>query len=81
MSSPGRPVYLIFRLEDKLILDMFNAIKHRLKMLILTRADHPQAFEPESIQKLADQVGLKSKLSHNCQICIFPRTGFIRKRW
>lgn len=60
---PGRPVYLIFGAsEDKLILDMFNAIKHRLKMLILTKADHPRALEPESIQKLADQVGLQSEI-------------------
>jgi dihydrofolate synthase/folylpolyglutamate synthase len=60
---PGRPVYLIFGAsEDKLILDMFNAIKHRIKMLILTKANHPRALEPESIQKLADQVGLKSEI-------------------
>jgi dihydrofolate synthase/folylpolyglutamate synthase len=60
---PGRPVYLIFGAsEDKLILDMFGAIKHRIKMVILTKADHPRALEPESIQKLADQVGLKSEI-------------------
>ena len=60
---PGRPVYLIFGAsEDKLILDMFNAIKHRIKKVILTKADHPRALEPESIQKLADQVGLKSEI-------------------
>ncbi len=31
-------------------------------MVILTKADHPRALEPESIQKLADQVGLKSEI-------------------
>jgi dihydrofolate synthase/folylpolyglutamate synthase len=60
---PGRPVLLIFGAsEDKLILDMFNAIKHRLKMVILTRADHPRALEPEAIQKLAEQAGLKHEI-------------------
>lgn len=60
---PERQVYLIFGAsEDKLILDMFNAIKHRIKMVILTRANHPRALEPESIQRLADQVGLKSEI-------------------
>jgi dihydrofolate synthase/folylpolyglutamate synthase len=60
---PSRPVYLIFGAsEDKLILDMFNAIKHRLKKVILTKADHPRALEPESIQKLADQIGIQSEI-------------------
>ena len=60
---PGKPVYLIFGAsEDKLILDMFQAIQHRLKILILTKADHPRALEPETIKKLADQAGLKSEI-------------------
>ena len=60
---PDRPVYLIFGAsEDKLIMDMFNAIKHRIRKIILTKADHPRALEPESIQKLADQVGLESEI-------------------
>jgi len=60
---PDRPVYLIFGAsEDKLILDMFNAIKHRLKKVILTKANHPRALEPETIQKLANQIGLGSEI-------------------
>ncbi len=61
---PDRPVYLIFGAsEDKLIMDMFNAIKHRIRKIILTKADHPRALEPESIQKLADQAGLESEIA------------------
>jgi folylpolyglutamate synthase/dihydropteroate synthase len=41
---------------------MFNAIKHRLKKIILTKANHPRALEPEAIQKLADQIGLESEI-------------------
>jgi dihydrofolate synthase/folylpolyglutamate synthase len=60
---PGIPVYLIFGAsEDKLIMDMFNAVKHRIKKLILTKADHPRALEPEAIKKLADQAGLQSEI-------------------
>ncbi|HTX79464.1 MAG TPA: folylpolyglutamate synthase/dihydrofolate synthase family protein [Longilinea sp.] len=60
---PDRPVYLIFGAsEDKLIKDMFNAIKPRLKKVFLTKADHPRALEPEAIQKLAEQVGLETEI-------------------
>jgi dihydrofolate synthase/folylpolyglutamate synthase len=60
---PDRPVYLIFGAsEDKYILGMFNAIKHRVGKIILTRADHPRALEPEIIKKIADEAGLESEI-------------------
>jgi dihydrofolate synthase/folylpolyglutamate synthase len=60
---PDRPVYLIFGAsEDKYLLGMFNAIKHRVGKIILTRADHPRALEPEIIKKIADEAGLESEI-------------------
>jgi dihydrofolate synthase/folylpolyglutamate synthase len=60
---PDLPVYLIFGAsEDKYLPGMFNAIKHKVRKLILTRADHPRALEPENIKKIADQAGLESEI-------------------
>jgi dihydrofolate synthase/folylpolyglutamate synthase len=60
---PGRPLYLIFGAsEDKFIPGMFNAIRHRIRKLILTKADHPRALEPEAIKSLADQAGLEAEI-------------------
>jgi dihydrofolate synthase/folylpolyglutamate synthase len=60
---PNRPVYLVFGAsEDKYLPGMFNAIKHRVRKLILTRADHPRALEPEKIREISDQVGLEAEI-------------------
>ena len=59
---PGRQVYLIFGAsEDKNILDMFAAMKPKIKRLIVTRADHPRALEAERILELAKQAGVESE--------------------
>jgi dihydrofolate synthase/folylpolyglutamate synthase len=59
---PGRHVYLIFGAsEDKNIPGMFAEIKPKIKKLIVTRADHPRALEPQKIVELADQAGLASE--------------------
>jgi dihydrofolate synthase/folylpolyglutamate synthase len=59
---PGRQVYLIFGAsEDKNIPGMFAEMKSKIKKLIVTRADHPRALEPEKIIELADQAGLESE--------------------
>ena len=59
---PGRPVYLIFGAsEDKNIPGMFAEMKPKIKRLIVTRADHPRALEPEKIIELAKQAGLESE--------------------
>ena len=59
---PGRQVYLIFGAsEDKNIPGMFAEMKPKIKKLIVTRADHPRALEPEKIIQLADQAGLESE--------------------
>jgi len=47
---PGRKVVLIFGVsEDKHIADMLGTIQDKLDHLIITRADHPRALEPEKI--------------------------------
>ena len=57
---PNRQVYLIFGAsEDKNILDMFAAMKPKIKLLIATRADHPRALEAERIVELAKQAGVE----------------------
>ena len=59
---PVRQVYLIFGVsEDKNIPGMFAEMKPKIKKLIVTRADHPRALEPEKIIQLADQAGLESE--------------------
>lgn len=59
---PGKPVYLIFGAsEDKNIPGMFAEMKPKIKKLMVTRADHPRALEPEKIIQLANQAGLESE--------------------
>jgi dihydrofolate synthase/folylpolyglutamate synthase len=59
---PGKMVTLIFGAsEDKNIPGMFAAMKPKIKRLIVTRADHPRALEPEKIIELADQAGIESE--------------------
>src|SRR6185503_19234055 len=56
---PGRMAYLVFGAsEDKNIPGMFAEMKPKIKKLIVTRADHPRALEPEKIIELAKQAGL-----------------------
>jgi dihydrofolate synthase/folylpolyglutamate synthase len=59
---PGRQVYLIFGAsEDKNIPGMFAEMKPKIKKLIVTRADHPRALEPQKIVELANLAGLESE--------------------
>lgn len=59
---PGKPVYLIFGAsEDKNIPGMFEAMKPKIRKLIVTRADHPRALSVEHIQGLAGQAGVESE--------------------
>ncbi|MGB8981528.1 MAG: folylpolyglutamate synthase/dihydrofolate synthase family protein, partial [Anaerolineales bacterium] len=59
---PGKMVTLIFGAsEDKNIPGMFAEMKAKIRRLIVTRADHPRALEPEKIIGLADQAGLESE--------------------
>ncbi len=59
---PGKQVYLVFGAsEDKNIPGMFAEMKPKIKKLIVTRADHPRALEPEKIIELANQAGLESE--------------------
>ena len=57
---PGRKVALIFGVsEDKHIAAMFETMKDKISRLIVTRADHPRALEPEKIIETARQVGVE----------------------
>ena len=59
---PGQPVYLIFGAsEDKNIPGMFTEMKPKIKKMLVTRADHPRALEPEKIQELARQAEIPSE--------------------
>jgi dihydrofolate synthase / folylpolyglutamate synthase len=59
---PGKVAYLIFGAsEDKNIPGMFAEMKLKIKKLLVTRADHPRALEPEKIIQLAEQAGLESE--------------------
>lgn len=59
---PGRQVYLIFGAsEDKNIPGMFAEMKPKIRRLIVTRADHPRALQPEQIVGLAKQAGVESE--------------------
>jgi len=59
---PGKMVTLIFGAsEDKNIPGMFAEMKPKIRTLIVTRADHPRALEPQKIIELANQAGLETK--------------------
>jgi len=59
---PGRLVYLVLGAsEDKNLTGMFEEMKPKIKKLIVTRADHPRALEPEKICQIAEQVGIESE--------------------
>jgi len=61
---PGRPVYLIFGAsEDKNIPGMFAEIAPRLRRLLVTKAAHPRALEPEAIQELARRAGIPNEVA------------------
>jgi dihydrofolate synthase/folylpolyglutamate synthase len=56
---PNRKVVLILGIsEDKHLLAMLTAIKPLIDKLVITRADHPRALEPEKISEVAEKVGL-----------------------
>ena len=59
---PGRQVYLVLGAsEDKNLAGMFVEMKDKIKKLIVTRADHPRALEPEKILEIAEQAGVESE--------------------
>ena len=56
---PGRKVTLIFGVsEDKHLLAMLKAIAPLLARVLVTRADHPRALEPEKIIEMAPGFGV-----------------------
>jgi dihydrofolate synthase/folylpolyglutamate synthase len=59
---PGRKVTLIFGVsEDKHIATMLGVLKQKISRLIVTRANHPRALEPEKIIATARQIGVESE--------------------
>ncbi len=60
---PGQSVTLVFGAsEDKNLPGMFAEMKDKVKRLIVTRADHPRALEPEIIRRAAKQAGIESEV-------------------
>jgi dihydrofolate synthase/folylpolyglutamate synthase len=60
---PGQSVTLVFGAsEDKNLPGMFAEMKGKIKRLIVTRADHPRALEPEKIRRAAKQAGIESEV-------------------
>jgi dihydrofolate synthase / folylpolyglutamate synthase len=60
---PGKKVSLILGVsEDKLLADMLTAIAPKVARVIVTRADHPRALEPEKIVETARQVGVETEI-------------------
>lgn len=60
---PGKMVTLIFGAsEDKNIPGMFAELMPKIKTLLVTRADHPRALEPEHILRLAAPAGIESEV-------------------
>jgi len=61
---PGKTVVLIFgSSEDKDLSGMLNTLKEKVSLLLVTRADHPRATEPEMIIKLANNLGILVELA------------------
>jgi dihydrofolate synthase/folylpolyglutamate synthase len=59
---PKRPVILIFGAsEDKNVLGMFAEWKPYLDRILVTKADHPRALEPEQLLGLAQQAGVPAE--------------------
>ena len=59
---PKRPVILIFGAsEDKNVLGMFAEWKPYLDRILVTKADHPRALEPEQLLRLAQQAGVPAE--------------------
>jgi dihydrofolate synthase/folylpolyglutamate synthase len=56
---PGRQIVLILGIsEDKHLREMLKTIKPLIHTLIITRANHPRALEPEKISQIALDVGI-----------------------
>jgi dihydrofolate synthase/folylpolyglutamate synthase len=59
---PGRQVILILGAsEDKSLAEMLAEMKPCLRLLIVTKADHPRALEPEKIVETADRLGVRAE--------------------
>jgi dihydrofolate synthase / folylpolyglutamate synthase len=79
---PDKMVYLIFGAsEDKNIPGMFEAMKSKIKKLIVTRADHPRALSVDHIQGLAEQAGVESEAVVPVKEALAARAGIVIKRW
>ncbi len=61
---PGRKVILILGIsEDKHLEAMLMAMKGIISRLLITRADHPRALEPEKIVETARQVAVEYEIA------------------
>jgi len=77
---PGRPVYLIFGAsEDKNIPGMFAEIAPKVKLLLVTRANHPRALEPEKIQELARRAKVPNEAAVPVEAALARALGMSKK--
>jgi dihydrofolate synthase / folylpolyglutamate synthase len=61
---PGKTVVLIFgSSEDKDLSGMLDTLKEKVSLLLVTKADHPRATEPDNIIKLANNLGIPVELA------------------
>lgn len=64
MYFPGRKVVLILGVsEDKHLKEMLTAIRPLVDTLVITKANHPRALEPEQILETAHQAGLHTEIA------------------
>jgi len=60
---PARKVTLILGVsEDKLLADMLTAIAPKIARVLVSRADHPRALEPEKIVETAKKAGVETEI-------------------
>jgi dihydrofolate synthase/folylpolyglutamate synthase len=77
---PGRKAILIFGVsEDKLIAAMLSAMKGLLHRVIVTRADHPRALEPEKIVETAKQVPVECEIAVPVETALARALGLARE--
>lgn len=69
---PDKKIVIILGIsEDKHLSEMLSAIKHITSKVIITRADHPRALEPEKIRKTVIETGLQFEIVEPVSAALF----------
>jgi len=68
---PGKKIILIFGAsEDKAVESMLKTIQPLVKILIITRSDHPRAMELNKLNEIAESINLPYKVEGNIKNAI-----------